>query len=199
MRSYWTIPVGSLNLMTDVLVRRGGDTQRDREGQRPWEDGGRDCRDAATSQGRLGPQDAARARKDSALEPSEGAWTFVLDFLPPEFQKNKFLLSYATRLVAICYGNCKKLVLQPTPRLLPQTDYPGCIFKSWVIWASFKSLRLGLVKSFCKGPQRTYFGLHGPCSAVGAGERPQQIRKQMVRCVPVKLKMGSFGAWAVVC
>lgn len=47
MRSYWT-KVGP-KLMTGVLIRGGGDTERDTQRGRPCEDGGRDWSDAATS------------------------------------------------------------------------------------------------------------------------------------------------------
>lgn len=41
--------------------------------ERPREDGGRDGRDVATSQGTSGDPDADRTRKDPCLEPLEGA------------------------------------------------------------------------------------------------------------------------------
>ena len=59
---------------------RGEDTQRHIEERRPHEDRGRDWRDEATSQGMLrivgSYQKLEEARKDSSLEPSEGAWLY---------------------------------------------------------------------------------------------------------------------------
>ena len=55
--------------MTSVLIRRGED--KETEGRKPHEDGGRDWNDAAMSQGTL-PPEAGRGRKDTTLEVSEG-------------------------------------------------------------------------------------------------------------------------------
>ena len=42
-------------------------------GERPWEDGNRDRKDVATSQGRLEAPGAGRGTKDPPPEPLEGA------------------------------------------------------------------------------------------------------------------------------
>lgn len=78
--------------MTDVLKRRGEDTQKDTKGRRPGDYGGRDQRGAATSY--RTPKIAGSHKKlgeeygtDSPSVPLEGTnltHTFILDFGPSE-------------------------------------------------------------------------------------------------------------------
>lgn len=91
--SRWGHPEASgcaFNPMTKVLTkyRKGGDRER-----RPCEDGSRGWSYRLKSA--CGHKKLEEARKDSALETSEGAWpaeNFVSDLWPPELWENTSLL-----------------------------------------------------------------------------------------------------------
>lgn len=57
--------------MTCVLTR---DREEMRQRRRPYEEGRRDWRDAATNQGTMEPPKPRRGRKTPPLEPAKGAW-----------------------------------------------------------------------------------------------------------------------------
>ena len=100
--------------MTSVIVIREEYMQRHTKGrrQKACEDRGRD---ASTSQGTHmitgNHKKVEEARKDSVLQPSEGACpadTLISDFYPPKLEENKFLFFSAPQFVVVCYCSPRK-------------------------------------------------------------------------------------------